>query len=401
MDGLNPRRLFELDFHAALRTWKSKGERLLVFMDVNEHVINGKFMRRLMEDSMLDLVEETHRHWEEEPAHTYINGKDPIDCGLRTKDVEITGFLMQPYSRSVGDHRTIILDATTLTMVGSYQHIIVYPPCRRLTIQNPRCVTRYMQRLEEQMDAHRMDERLDELERKMTSYPETEEQQAESERLDMQMIEIQCAAEAKCRQIRKPDLPFSMPVRYWGMRRRSYNDLKRCHEGKVRNVANVMNRAKANRIPDPRSLSLQQYIDGAAYCKGQMHKLRLKSRGLRRVHLRDRLIRAEELGDEEGMKGVRRVIQREENSRMWYFINRVTDDPKSGGVLRVERYVNGELETNTEQEDMVSCIQEETEFRFLLAHSAKITNTTIRREIGVSLRRPGGGGPDSGNNGHS
>ena len=128
LDGLNPRRLFELDFHAALRTWKSKGERLLVFMDVNEHVINGKFMRRLMEDSMLDLVEETHRHWEEEPAHTYINGKDPIDCGLRTKDVEITGFLMQPYSRSVGDHRTIILDATTLSMVGSYQHSIVSPP---------------------------------------------------------------------------------------------------------------------------------------------------------------------------------------------------------------------------------------------------------------------------------
>ena len=57
------------------------------------------------------------------------------------------------------------------------------------------------------------------------------------------------------------------------------------------------------------------------------------------------------------------------------------DDPKSGRVLRVERYVNDQLKTNTEQEGMVSCIQEEAEFRFLLAHSAKITNTTLTYKL--------------------
>jgi hypothetical protein len=51
-------------------------------------------------------------------------------------------------------------------------------------------------------------------------------------------------------------------------------------------------------------------------------------------------------------------------------------------VLRVERYVNGELETNMEHEDMVSCIQGETGFRFLLAHSAKITNTLLAEKVG-------------------
>jgi hypothetical protein len=113
-----------------------------------------------------------------------------------------------------------------------------------------------------------------------------------------------------------------------------------------------------------------------------MHKLRLKSRGLRRVNLRDRLIVAGELGDKEGVKEVKQVIQREENSRMWYFITRVTDNSKSGGVLRDEQYVNGELETITEQEGMVSCVQEETEFRFILAHSAKIPNTALAEKLG-------------------
>ena len=41
---------------------------------------------------------------------------------------------------------------------------------------------------------------------------------------------------------------------------------------------------------------------------------------------------------------------------MWYFIARVTDYPQNGGVLRVKRYVNSQLETNTEQENMVTCI---------------------------------------------
>ena len=82
------------------------------------------------------------------------------------------------------------------------------------------------------------------------------------------------------------------------------------------------------------------------------------------------------------MKGIKRVIDRKEGGRMWYFIYRMTDDPKNGGVLCIERYVNGKLEVNTEQEDMVHCIQEETEYRFLLAHSARITGTTLAEKLG-------------------
>ena len=48
----------------------------------------------------------------------------------------------------------------------------------------------------------------------------------------------------------------------------------------------------------------------------------------------------------------------------------------------MERYTDGQLQTNETQEDMVKCIQEETEFRFLLAHSAKITGTTLAEKLG-------------------
>jgi hypothetical protein len=53
---MDPRRLFKLDFNTVLRMWKNKGERLLVCIDANKHVLSGKFMGHLMSNSMLELV---------------------------------------------------------------------------------------------------------------------------------------------------------------------------------------------------------------------------------------------------------------------------------------------------------------------------------------------------------
>ena len=85
---------------------------------------------------------------------------------LHIKDVEITELLMQPYSCSPGDHRTIILDVTMLFMGGSYQHKIVYLPYQGLNMQHTTYVTRYMQWLKKQIDTHRIDEGLDKLKKK-------------------------------------------------------------------------------------------------------------------------------------------------------------------------------------------------------------------------------------------
>ena len=64
-------------------------------------------------------------------------------------------------------------------------------------------------------------------------------------------------------------------------------------------------------------------------------------------------MRAEDLGDKVKVKAIKGVINREESGRMWYFINRMTDDPRTGGCLKVERYIDGQLQTNETQEDMV------------------------------------------------
>jgi len=67
------------------------------------------------------LVEETHHHWDGDAPHTYVNGSDPIHTVIRLCEIEVTGFLMLPFSESVGDHHTMVLQVTMLSMVGEFQ----------------------------------------------------------------------------------------------------------------------------------------------------------------------------------------------------------------------------------------------------------------------------------------
>ena len=130
-------------------------------------------------------------------------GSLPIDGVWRTTDIEIQSLVMLPFSHSVGDHRTIILDVTTLSMIGEYQHKVVYPPCRRLSTTNKQSVSRYVHQLERQMYIHRMEERLGDLAASVSTYPASPEQQLTAERLDSQLIEMQRFSEKKCRNIMK------------------------------------------------------------------------------------------------------------------------------------------------------------------------------------------------------
>ena len=97
--------------------------------------------------------------------------------------------------------------------------------CRRLSTTNKTSVEKYTAEMERKLDEHRLPERLELLEAEIIDNAATPLQAAQLEQIDVQTIEIQKHAEEKCRQIRKPDMPFSEPVRYWSMRRRSYKEL--------------------------------------------------------------------------------------------------------------------------------------------------------------------------------
>ena len=104
--------------------------------------------------------------------------------------------------------------------------------------------------------------------------------------------------------------------------------------------------------------------------------------GLRKVHLRNRYIRAQESGDDGKCKDILRIIGREEQKSMWRRINRALDKPSLGAIPFVQRLENGLVVNVTETDEMNREIQTVTEKRFDLSMSAPITMSSLRTKLG-------------------
>ena len=73
----------------------------------------------LTADGMLE--EFSRKYWGNKQPHLFIGGSKPIDMALKTKDVELSYFGMLPFSKSPGNHRTMIAGVTTRSILGCFQ----------------------------------------------------------------------------------------------------------------------------------------------------------------------------------------------------------------------------------------------------------------------------------------
>jgi hypothetical protein len=96
-------------------------------------------------------------------------------------------------------------------------------------------------------------------------------------------------------------------------------------------------------------------------CTRRLKVLKAQLGGLRKVHLRDCLIKVQEDGDKARYKGILHTIKREEQKSIWRRINQANDKPSLGAIPLVQKMENGEVIDITETEEMNKEIQEVTE----------------------------------------
>ena len=112
-------------------------------------------------------------------------------------------------------------------------------------------------------------------------------------------------------------------------------------------------------------------------------EVKKSARGLRKVHLHNILILAEERGNNAAYKGVKQTIKHEENKPMWRTINQNVDDVRLGATYHVEWIrPDGSIVNITDPEEMNAKIQYVTKQRFDLAHSAQITISFLANKLG-------------------
>ncbi len=204
-----PLRFFTIDFVAQVQVWQCQGDRLLVFMDMNEHILIGGVAHRLL---TMGLCKATHSQWGETEPHTYIRGLEPINVVWYSQDLEVVSTLQLSFHEGVGYHCSVLVDITAQSAIGKQKFKVVHPHGRCLSSQNNCARTRYLRHLETQMRTHRMVKRLSTCEQRIFTNPAPADAIKDMQTLDMQMAEMQRGSKRQCRIIYSTEMPFSKPV---------------------------------------------------------------------------------------------------------------------------------------------------------------------------------------------
>ena len=82
--------LFCNDLIWQMQVWHQQGDRLILMMGANEHMITGEFCKRLtMEETGLELEEISHKAWGKTEPNTRADGSIHIDGVWASKSLEI------------------------------------------------------------------------------------------------------------------------------------------------------------------------------------------------------------------------------------------------------------------------------------------------------------------------
>ncbi len=123
--SFNPINQFDHNLSKQIKEWRGKGERILVMMDVNDHLMCNKFYTKLKAHT--NMEEFTHKCWGPKEPYTHHAGKLPIDEGYKTPEVEIVNLALLNFAESPGDHQTFVLDISTRSLLGVYQYKVCHP----------------------------------------------------------------------------------------------------------------------------------------------------------------------------------------------------------------------------------------------------------------------------------
>lgn len=110
----NPRRLMRDDLLEQMKNWLQQGERIMLYLDANENVLEGPLCQGLMALGFSPAAHMMHGHI----PNTHVSGSECIDEVWVSYGIEVTGVQVLSFHQSVGDHRSFLVDVTTRSTIG-------------------------------------------------------------------------------------------------------------------------------------------------------------------------------------------------------------------------------------------------------------------------------------------
>ncbi len=133
---------FQADMVAAITKWMGKEERIIIFIDMSEHILHGILPKELLH---LGLHKATHTNWEGPELQMYVYGDgNLIDGVYHTSDLKITSLMQLSFRKGIGDHRLVIIDVTTSSAIGRFERRVIPPRAHCLATRNKYNVKSYL-----------------------------------------------------------------------------------------------------------------------------------------------------------------------------------------------------------------------------------------------------------------
>ncbi len=101
-----------------IKQWGAGGDRIILFMDHNKHMINGPLGKALADKEGLDLQEAIVQHTGASPGATFFRGSKPIDGLWISNNLDISNACIMPFGYGIGDYCSFILDILIESLVG-------------------------------------------------------------------------------------------------------------------------------------------------------------------------------------------------------------------------------------------------------------------------------------------
>jgi hypothetical protein len=205
-----PRSAFLIDLRRDIAQWMESGEQVMVCLDANEDNRSGEVAKTFKSLGLREVLFE--RHGFQAPATT-DKGSLPIDgiWASRTLVIERGGYLPHGAAIPTTNHRGLWVDISHVVAYGHSLPPIIRASGRRLKLQDPRIVRRFLQKYKSLLRYYGLPERAYALERRRT-YPMTDEMCKEYEDIDKLRMKCIALADKYCRKMYMGGILFSPKV---------------------------------------------------------------------------------------------------------------------------------------------------------------------------------------------
>jgi hypothetical protein len=143
-----------------IKQWWASGERIVLFMDHNQHAVEGSLGKALADKDRPDLCKAIKLHTGASPGATFFCDLQPIDGLWVSKDLDISNACVMPFGFRVGDHRAFTLDILLELLVEVNPVKIIRPVSCHPNSRLPKCGKAHVENLEANISRHHLLERL-------------------------------------------------------------------------------------------------------------------------------------------------------------------------------------------------------------------------------------------------